>query len=105
MPYAMVWYVIICYDKLFKKLRIDIFSESEEEEEMETEEEEEEEIDLQSRRLQTRRSGKIINKPDRFLTGNGKHKQSSLTFPSKAGANMSGASNVDRILARKNVLA
>lgn len=40
------------------------FTESEEEEEMETEEEEEEEIDLQSRRLQTRRSGKIINKLD-----------------------------------------
>ncbi len=84
---------MICYDKLLKKLRIAVFSESEEEEEMETEEEEEEEIDLQSRRLQTRRSGKIMNKLDRFLTGNGQHKQASLTFPSKAGANMSGADN------------
>jgi hypothetical protein len=58
---------VIRYDKLLKKLRIDVFSESEEEEEMETEEEEEEEIDLQSRRLQTRRSGKIINKLDHFI--------------------------------------
>jgi hypothetical protein len=50
-----------------KYLVIMFFTESEEEEEMETEEEEEEEIDLQSRRLQTRRSGKIINKLDHFI--------------------------------------